>query len=176
MEQEFEITEHPKPIPSRMDYVTPALEGAVIIKKKIAQKEQIETIHKKEKEEANSLLGKLATSVFLTEKALERFEDTLIKKDLKNVYREFRVLKNQMRRSLEEYGILIVDPQGIIFDDELEEKVEVIGWVFGEGEKRVKETHVPIITRNNSTIKLGQVVVSSPSATKKIHNMEVKKL
>lgn len=165
MKPEFEISEQLKPLPRGMDHVIPAIEGATIIKKRVAQKEQLEAMLGKEKEKENNLLGQLATYVFLMERALERFEEPLIKNDLKNVFREFRVLKNQMLRSLEDYGVSIEDPSGNVFDDNLEEKVDVIGWVSGEGEKRVRETHEPIILKDNVTIKLGQVIVSSPTTS-----------
>ena len=167
MEPEFEITENTKPIPQDMHFFTPAAEAAAIVKRLAVAREQAEKMRTEEKQKENKILGKLATYVFLMDKALIRFEKLFVEKGLKDAFREFRVLKNQMHHTLEEYGVSIIDPTNKVLDSELEEKVEIIGWVFGEGENRVKETHEPIVLKDNEVIKLGQIIASSPSATKR---------
>lgn len=151
---EFDLfEEHPKPVPRGMQAVSPAAELAVVMKRATAAKKEWDVQMKRKEREENQILAELATRIFLMEKALERFEQVLTEKELKHVFREFRVLKNQMRRTLEEAGVSTVDPTGWVLDQKLAEKVEILGWVsISEAQEIVESPHTP--TGEGRAIKL----------------------
>lgn len=104
-----------------------------------------------------------AALVFQLGVVIARNTDALREAGLGKVTRQLDVVRRQMTRALDQFGLVVDDPAGRSFND-AEAHVDVVDWRSGVEftDEVVAETIEPIVLHNGSVIRSGRVIMGKP--------------
>ncbi len=152
-------------VPEKFELLSPASEISADLQRFSAKLKEAKEAVDKTREEILEPLAQQAVFVFKLSQALELYQADLqqISRPKGDIYRHFRVIKDQMQEALLNKGVEIIIPLGMSFD-EVVDFVEIQHWRHHEDytSETVAEVLEPIIKYYGNVIKLGRVVMGAP--------------
>lgn len=152
-------------VPEEVQMLSPVSEIVAILQLCQSNSDQAQKSFENTLNDNLAVLSKQAIFVAQFALSLEKHRPKFEQASLNKVYRSLRIIKDQMLSALQEFGLEIIIPQGMRFD-EVADSVRVIGWKHEETftEETVVEVLEPIIRYNNRLLHQGLVVMGAPLA------------
>lgn len=154
---------HERPEPAPSELLSPASELATVLQRYWLDVDGQRAAAREAVAGAHAATAEQAVLVFRLTAVLDTNEDTLAQAGLDLLYRQLRVLRNQMTQAMKGTGLEVVDPVGRPFA-EVADLVQVISWRHGPefGDEVVAETFDPIVMHDRELVRPGRVVMGAP--------------